>query len=194
MKAKKISKEAVSVQTIFASIQKKATPILKRIEKAPKVNSTATLDALGAELKALKEVAKEAEDQLASIVDPIKQSIKNAQAIWKPFLTGIYQVVESKKLEIADYKVIQDRASMKVLKDFEDGKIKKTGTVIAKQAELAVASDNVSFRKLTRAKCLDEKATPREYLIPNERAILEALKAGKKVKGWEIETINSIAI
>lgn len=191
---KVISKEAVSVQTIFASIQKKAAPILKRIEKAPKINSPATLDVLGAELKTLKLVAKEAEDQLASIVDPIKQSIKNAQAIWKPFLTGIYTVIDDKKLDISEYKTAQDRASMKVLKDFEEGKIKKTGTVIAKQAELAVASDNVSFRKLIRAKCINASLTPREYLLPDERAILEALKAGKKVKGWEIETINSIAI
>lgn len=187
-------KMAVSTQIVFESVKKRAVPIIKRLELVEKIGGTVEMEKVLTDLKVLKAIAKEAETQLDSIVAPAKTIINNARSIWSPFLSRIKALEADKKANVLDYKAAKDREAMKVLKDFEDGKIKKTSTVIAKQAELAVSSEAASFRKLTRAKCLDEKATPREYLVPDERVILEALKAGKKVKGWELERVDSLAI
>lgn len=187
-------KTAVSTQIVFESVKKRAVPIIKRLELVEKIGGAAEMEKVLTDLKVLKAIAKEAEAQLDSIVAPAKTIINNAKGIWSPFLLRIKTLEADKKANVLDYKAAKDRESMKVLKDFEDGKIKRTSTVIAKQTELAVSSEVASFRKLTRAKCLDEKATPREYLLPDEQAILDALRAGKKVKGWELELVDSIAI
>lgn len=186
-------KEKVSTQVVLASLQKKAGPLIKQLEAIDEVNK-ANYDKAAETLKALKAIGKEADAQLHSIIDPIRAAEKAAKEHFKPFTNSIAELETSVKLKMSIYVENQNRKSMQVLKDFEVGKIKKVETVLAKQAEFEVSSESASVRKLTRAKAVDVTLTPREYLIPDERAILDALKSGKKVKGWELETVNSIAI
>lgn len=186
-------KEKVSTQVVLASLQKKAGPLIKHLEAIDEVNK-ANYDKAAETLKALKAIGKEADAQLHAIIDPIRAAEKAAKEHFKPFTNSIAELETSVKLKMSIYVENQNRKSMQVLKDFEVGKIKKVETVLAKQAEFEVSSESASVRKLTRAKAVDVTLTPREYLIPDERAILDALKSGKKVKGWELETVNSIAI
>lgn len=186
-------KEKVSTQVVLASLQKKAGPLIKQLETIDEVNK-ANYDKAAETLKALKAIGKEADAQLHAIIDPIRAAEKAAKEHFKPFTNSIAELETSVKLKMSIYVENQNRKSMQVLKDFEVGKIKKVETVLAKQAEFEVSSESASVRKLTRAKAVNKALTPREYLIPDERAILDALKSGKKVKGWELETVNSIAI
>lgn len=186
-------KEKVSTQVVLASLQKKAGPLIKHLEAIDEVNK-ANYDKAAETLKALKAIGKEADAQLHAIIDPIRAAEKAAKEHFKPFTNSIAELETSVKLKMSIYVENQNRKSMQVLKDFEVGKIKKVETVLAKQAEFEVSSESASVRKLTRAKAVDVTLTPREYLIPDERAILDALKSGKKVKGWELETVNSIAV
>lgn len=186
-------KEKVSTQVVLASLQKKAWPLIKHLEAIDEVNK-ANYDKAAETLKALKAIGKEADAQLHAIIDPIRAAEKAAKEHFKPFTNRIAELETAIKAKMLEHVENQNRQSMKVLKDFDEGKIKKVGTVIAKQSELEVSSESASIRKLIRAKAVNPALTPREYLIPDERAILDALKSGKKVKGWELETINSIAI
>jgi hypothetical protein len=183
----------VSTQIVLESLKKKAGPLVKRLESSD-IATNNDFDKAAGDLKALKALGKEATAQLNTIIDPLKQATAAAKKVFEPFFAQLANVEESVKQKLLGFKADQDHKAMKVMDDYESGKIKKTGTVIAKQQELAVSSDNASIRKLWRANCLNEKATPREFLVPDEKSILAALKEGKKVKGWELKQIDSIAV
>jgi Flp pilus assembly protein CpaB len=82
----------------------------------------------------------------------------------------------------------------KLIADFEAGKIKKINTVISKQKTLEVTNGAAQVRKVWTAIPVNEKLTPREFLIPDTSAIKEALKSGKAVAGWKWEQVDSIAV
>lgn len=183
-----------SIQVILATVEKDSAPLIKRLSKAT-IATNKDYDAVATELKQLKAIRKLAVEKIdALFIDPAKLIIANAKSFLKPFLDKVDALEDEKKTALLGYKQKQDRESMKVMKDLDDGKIKNIGMVITKQAALTVTSGAVKSRKTAQVKCLDAKKTPRLYLVPDERAILADLKLGKKIAGWEIEYVESLAI
>lgn len=183
----------VSTQVVLESLRKKSAPLIKKLEGV----TVATNDEYGAvtaHLKQLKEYGKEADRQLKTITDPLKLAAANAKKIFQPFFDRLDAIEVETKKQLKVFVDRQEQLAAKTMQDFDEGKIKKVGTVLAKQAELAVSSESASVRKVTKLKCIDADLTPRQYLMPNEAAIMAALKEGKKVKGWELEKVNSIAV
>ena len=135
-------------------------------------------------LHGLKDTLKRIEDEESKVVDPLKEALKAEQGRFKPFKDELKQAIDHIRQEQASY--AQARAD-------EQAKIAEAvanGTASIEQAMTAFTPDEVdgvAFRKGTRLKVIDASVIPKAYLLPNEELILEALKAGKKVKGCEIE-------
>lgn len=187
-------KKELNTQIIVKAMEKESAPLFKKLTALSTINSKADYAAVSANISALKAIGKAARAKKSSIVDPIKQGIKEIESLFKPFIDRCDEMEENAKALMLSYQVKIDAESAKLNQDFADGKIKKASTVIGKQAELVLVDDNSSVRKTWKAIAIDVTKTPKEYLVPNETAIKEALKAGKKVAGWEWKQVKGISI
>lgn len=68
--------------------------------------------------------------------------------------------------------------------------VKQLANVERPQEVTRTAAGAVSFREDKKLKIVDVKKIPREYLVPDERFILAALKAGKVIPGCELEIVK----
>jgi hypothetical protein len=81
-----------------------------------------------------------------------------------------------------------------VKEDFADGKIKKVSTFTEKSAALQISNGAAKIKQVYKLFIDDEKKIPREYLVPDESAIITAMKEGKKVAGCTYKKVKSISI
>ena len=144
----------------------------------------------------IKAVGKLIKDKKEGITKPINESLKRIRELFKPIETTHEQAVEIIDTKMLAYRRIEDARieaeRAKIASKVDTGYIKPE-TAVAKMSEigdvksnLKVAGVKTSIRKLARAKIVSEKDIPREYLVVNEKLVLEALKAGKEVPGAEL--------
>ena len=134
------------------------------------------------------------------IVLPAKEVIKAEQARWKPLKDSLkpaiallrtkisaYQTEELRKTKEKEAK-LAERAAKGTLK-FETA-VKKSAALSRPEEKVSTALGSLSFRPTQQLVIEDLNSIPREYLVPDEQAILTALKSGKKVPGARVETIQ----
>lgn len=187
-------KTEINTQIIIKGMEKESAPLFKKLTAVSTVNSKADFAMVSANITALKAIGKAAKAKKASIVDPIKQGIKEIDSLFKPFIDRCDEMEANAKRLLLQYQIKLDTESAKLEADFASGKIKKASTVVGKQAELVIEDENVTIRKTWTAIATDASKTPREFMVPNEIAIKEALKAGKKVAGWEWKQVKGVSI
>jgi hypothetical protein len=184
---------ALSVNQVVEGLRKKASPLLRKASMD--VVEKSDYDKLGEVVSQLKEYRKEADVQEKSLTEPANQIIKNAKAIFKPFKDGVDEAERLAKQKMLAFLEAQEAAAKRIQEKFERGDIKKISTVVAKTNELLdTQSESVSVRKIQVLKIVDVNKIPREFLVPNEALIKQALKEGRKVAGCELEYQKSLAI
>lgn len=181
----------VNMAVTFKALEKKAKPIISKLERIDKIKTKKEYDKAAALTKNLKALGKEADAKLASIIDPLKEATTNARELFRPFKEAILEVETAIKTGMREFIDSQDRASSKLSHDFETGKIKRPTTFLNKSQDLEVTHNVRNVWTLVE---VDASQTPREFLVPDESAIREAFKAGRKVKGWKYEQQKTIAI
>lgn len=185
---------STSMMVVADSIKKKAQPLIKKVENCA-IKTREAYDESAKIIAQLKEFSKEAERQERTLTEPAKAIIKSAQEIFKPFRTRVMELEGMVKIRMLEFQARQEKLSAKIGADFESGKIKKLNTVVSKQNELLnTSSENAQLRKVWKLSIIDPRLIPREYLLPDEIKIREALKSGQKVAGCKWEQVNSIAI
>lgn len=178
---------------ILAALQDEAKPLFKQLQKIS-VTDNDSLNLKAAKLDALKTLGKLAAEKEKSLTDPLTKVIKDVRALFAPFRTLVADAEEITKLEITEHIKLMKAKQEKVKDDVGTGKIAKVSTGVRKLAELEVHSSVAQIRKTWVAVEIDASVTPREYLVPDRAKIKEALKAGKKVLGWEYKQEIGIAI
>lgn len=121
---------------------------------------------------------------------------------WKPTITLYEDAIAVLREKISKYQTEAVRARIEAEKAIADrigegkGHI-KLSTAVKKLEELDIPAEAVTttfgslkFRTDKRIRLTDVNLIPRDYLIPDEKKILEALKANKPVAGCEIEEIQ----
>lgn len=180
---------ATNVSQTVDGLKKKSNPLFKVIENFT-IKSTEDQENLVVVLKRIKEYGKEAEKAQAAFVDPAKQIIGQAKTFFKPFLDSVDEATVLGKEKILAFVNGRLLASEAVGVKFKAGK-SKLSTVVSKQAEL---EDNDNTRKVWKLKITRAGLIPRKFLVPDETAIREALKKGKKVPGCLMVQETTIAI
>lgn len=132
-------------------------------------------------------------ERMETITKPAKETIKAAEAIWKPFVNmakDAIQLIRDKQsayqtelVRIAREKEekIAERVAKGNLK--LDTGIKKIGEIEKPVEEIYTDSGKVSFREDECFEIVDISKLPTKYVLPNEVAIRIAMKAGIKVEG-----------
>lgn len=174
---------------VLAALQKKAQPLFKKLPE--RITTKQQYEDAASNMKAIKNLVKEAEKEKKQLIDPLNVVIKRIREHFRPFEDKAAEAEAKLKQQMEGY-LLKAEKEMKVIEEkLEKGEIKKVATAVKKQNEIQATSN---IRKVWTAICVDPDKTPREYLVPDEAAIKEALKSGKKVPGWKWEQVKQIVI
>ena len=185
--------DAVSTSVVIASLEKQAAPSIRRVTDL-KIKTKDDFELAATLVKQLKALSAEAERQEKSITTPMREALKATQAHFKPFQNKVAQVEADVKLSMSVFLEGQKKLSAKAEQDFEDGKIKKISTIVAKQAELRVDNGTAQVRKVWTLFIDHPKRVPFDFMVPDETKIKEACKAGHVPSGCRWEQVELIAI
>lgn len=176
-KVPNIVAEAESLEITDASSMQAGAELLSRVNK--------TLDAIDSEEE--------------KVLAPMKEAMKAEKARWAPMREMLKPVVQKLRDGMSAYQTAEQKRvkeeKERLASRVGEGKGKlKLETAVAKMDEvetpdevIAGSSGLVKFRTVKELVIDDATLIPREYLVPDEKAIKAALGAGKSVKGARLE-------
>lgn len=151
----------------------------------------------------MKTLLERATDEKEKITKPLNQALTEERKRWKPIIDPLEAHINDLRAKISKYqteaKRIADKEAEKIAAKLSKGTL-KLSTAMTKlesidQPETTYHTDEnrVSFRTSYSVEITDQDLIPRDYLIPNERLILDDLKHGKNIPGTKlIETQTPI--
>lgn len=135
------------------------------------------------------------------LTKPINEALKEIRARYKPAELQLSEIISSIRSSMSAYQTLQANLKkveeIKLLGKIESGKMslekgaQKMSQLHEPETKTVTESGSVRFREDKKLKIVDLSMIPREFLVVNERALLEALKAGKSVPGAKIELIQT---
>ena len=153
-----------------------------------KVNSQPTLDQAKSSLTQVKEIKKIVQEKKDSVVKPLNEALKNTRALFKPIEDKVDVIETYLKGEVLRYntKLLQEQRKREeeAQSKIEAGATFKEATKLVANTEKKI--DAIPTRKIKRLKIVDASKIERQFLVPDEQAIKEALLAGIKVSGCEL--------
>lgn len=192
-KPKTVEVQKQVVATAVKEIMASAKPTQRKLTDLV-IASNADYEAAGKHLKILKGISKVVDTEKGKIINPIKESIKNTEAFFKPFTDEVKQIEVEVKAKMLAWVEKQETKSKQLEADLDSGKIKSIGTFHRKNSELTVQSQHSQLREIKVLEITNLKKIPYQYLLPNETKIREALLAGKKIAGCKLNTKKSLAV
>lgn len=185
--------KTTDVLVIMKSLEKQAKPSIAKVSDLT-IKSQSDFELAGKLLGEVKELAKQAKAKEETFTVPLNKLLKDTRELFKPFRDLVNKVEIDTKGKMLEFIESNKKEALKLEQQFADGKIKKVSTVVEKINALDTTSQFSQLRKVWTAFEVDGSQTPREFLVPDTQAIREALKAGRKVKGWEWKQVEQIAI
>ena len=153
-----------------------------------KVNSQPTLDQAKISLTQVKEIKKIVQEKKDSVVKPLNEALKNTRALFKPIEDKVDIIETYLKSEVLKYntKLLQEQRKREeeAQSKIEAGATFEEATKSVERIEKKI--DAIPTRKIKRLKIIDASKIERQFLVPDEQAIKEALIAGIKVSGCEL--------
>ena len=153
-----------------------------------KVNSQPTLDQAKISLTQVKEIKKIVQEKKDSVVKPLNEALKNTRALFKPIEDKVDIIETYLKSEVSKYntKLLQEQRKREeeAQAKIEAGATFEEATKSVERIEKKI--DAIPTRKIKRLKIIDASKIERQFLVPDEQAIKEALIAGIKVSGCEL--------
>lgn len=153
-----------------------------------KVNSQPTLDQAKTSLTQVKEIKKIVQEKKDSVVKPLNEALKNTRALFKPIEDKVDVIETYLKGEVLRYntKLLQEQRKREeeAQAKIEAGATFEEATKSVERIEKKI--DAIPTRKIKKLKIIDASKIERQFLIPDEQAIKEALLAGIKVSGCEL--------
>lgn len=116
---------------------------------------------------------------------PIEKPVKEAIEMIREKMSE-YQTEEMKRADEEAKKIADRIAPGKGNLSFEVGQ-KKLAEVEKPDEKVVVESGSVGFRKTAIAVVVNKSEVPLEYMMVDEKAVLEALQAGEKVGGCVLD-------
>lgn len=164
------------------------------MSKSGSIICQADFDTSASQVKFIKEVKKEGEKEKKGMTDGIKQSLKRIDAFFKPFFDRIDEAEKEVKIKMDTWLKAQEAKEAKLLGDFKSGKV-SVSAFSKKQDSFAVKSGGgASIKNNKVLEITDIKKIPREYMVPDETAIRNALLSGTSVPGAKMAVKKTIAI
>lgn len=189
------------MSTQLTTIQKSVTPITKQAEDividSPETMAEAT-ELMSKANKTMDNIKAEKETVLA----PLREAAGAEKKRWKPLedvlkpaiamlrtKAGAYQTAEAKRVREEEEKIAARVKAGKGNLKMETA-AKKASAIVKPEEAVSTSAGTLKFRAKKQLKIVDETKIPREYLVVDEKKLLEALKAGTEVAGAEIEEVQ----
>ena len=180
-------------------ITKEVSPIVLKATSL-KITDTITLSQSAEFLSQCNKYLDGITSEKKKITDPINAALKEVRLRYKPVEDNLNEAITSLRTEQSRYATAERAKQLadetKIAARVAKGTLKIETAVnklsVMDKPENQVTTDNgmVKFRDKQTLKITDITKIPRQFLIPNESAILESLKAGNKVGGCEIEILS----
>lgn len=173
-------------------IIKEVAPI---IEKVNTMSITVTDDLVPATelLSRVNKYADALKKDRLSLTSPLEDSLKLIRAKYKPTEEMLKEAVDILKQKMGDFQTeqlrLQREEEQKIADKVESGYIKpetaieKMGNVEQVDTKVKTGAGSVSFREEKDFTVMDVTMLPAKYLLPNEKEIRIALKAGIELPG-----------
>lgn len=185
-------KEKSDTAVVVAALEKEAKPLFASIASFA-IKDNDSLQVYVNRLKDLKQLKETAETRRRGITDKLNDVVKEINSLFKPFTIKVDIAIENAKSQILLFQEKQEEAKKQLEASFEKGKM-KVSKFAEKQAELEVDVKGMASRSSSILVITLPKKIPIQYLMPNEKLILAALKEGKKVPGCKLEMKRSVAL
>lgn len=192
---------------------KELAPIKAKANKASKYADTLKVKTPEDEKKAIKELSQinKVGDEIAekknAIMRPLLDATKSTRELFKPLEDSVTSAVNTIKRKLIDYRTEQEKkaneAKAKIEARVEKGTIKVETAVKklneAPTLEKSVGTDEgaVQYKTVRKARVIDAKKVPAEYLIVDEPKVKKAALAlqglGELIPGVEVYEEKEIA-
>lgn len=189
------SKELVPLKRSIASVAEQVTALT--IKSADDMKKAVVV------LSTLNKYADSVKAKKDTLAKPLNLAIKNVRAMFKPLEETYEGAIEALRAKMSAYqteaKRLADEEAAKIAARVKPGTGNLTiETAVEKIQAIDKPADNVAtdvgdvkFRETKILKVVDASIVPREYLVLDEKKILDDLKAGKMIAGCEIEIIQT---
>ncbi len=138
-------------------------------------------------------------EEREKVTKPLNEALKAERMRWKPIETpnaeaiaivrekmSVYQTAEIKRQREEEARIAarvgEGKGKIKI-----ETAVKKLDDVEKPDDQVKTDSGLTAFREDKVLRMIDASLIPREYLVVDEKKVLEALKAGIKVPGAEVE-------
>lgn len=212
MKKKTTKKEAVAtkvkpnVKTVttksLLAIKKEATTLSGTVEDF-EVKSVEDVEAATTILSNIAKAQDLIKSEKKRVTEKLKELINIENERWKASEDLLAAASAKLRGQVMDFRLTQQTAAVvaeaKVFTAMKSGKIKNETTAMKKieaiNANLIGKSvGSGSFKAVYKLKIVNENLIPRNYLVPNEALIKQALKDGVEVPGCEWVKEETLAI
>jgi glycerate kinase len=171
-------------------LEKKASSSINKLKRITSITTEEEYNQARDQTKILKDVLSEATKQKKEMTDGIQKTLKAIQAHFKPFENKVAVIESEIKTLMAKFLDKKEEKKIQLEEKFSKGKM-KVSTFADKSSAL---SSSAGVRKVEKLFINDVSKIPREYLVPDEDKIKQALKEGTKIAGCELKRVNSISI
>lgn len=184
------------------TLKKEISPIIERAQSF-EITDPETMSEAVELLSEANAYSDRVEDERMKVMRPLLDAQKAENARWKAIKDPLAIVIATMRVKISAYQTEATRKAQeeeaKIAKRVGAGKGKLSLDSATKRMEavdqpdtrVTTGAGHVSFKSTQILKIVDESLIPREYMLPDEKGILEALKAGKSVAGTQIEVIQT---
>lgn len=183
-------------------IEKKVSVLVEQAQELVIVDNE-TLSQGVVLLSEMNKIVDRVTEEKEKVTKPLNEALKAERARWKPVENMYEEATVSLRAKMSTYQTElvrkQKEEEQKIAARIGEGKgkikldtaVRKMGEIEVAEKEVATDSGLVQFREVATLKITNEALIPREYLIINEKKLLEALKSGKTIEGCEIEIIQT---
>lgn len=138
------------------------------------INTAEDFEAISEILKDIKTQYKQIEKERKAVTDPLNAIIKKVNGWFRPAKDDFTKIEKAIKRKMSDYQLTQKQKQTEALEQaVEQGDVR----FLQKASSLQMPKvQGISSRVVWKFEIEDESLLPREFLMPDERAIAEAVK------------------
>lgn len=170
--------------------------------KAIKIINDKGLEEATEVLSRLNKTLDDLTEEKEKLTKPMNEALKEIRARYKPAEMKLEEAINQIRKEMSSYRMLclaeKKKAEEKAAKALASGKVSieaavalanKAGNIIEK---VETKSGSVTFRVDKVLKIVKPALIPKEFLIPDEKRIKEALLAGATVAGCVLEEVQTV--
>lgn len=182
-------------------IERKIIPLTTEASTL-KITSNEDMEIATILLSKLNRINDEIDKEKQKVLAPLNKARQAEINRWKPTIMLYDEAITTLREKISKYqtKAVQDQleAERAIADRIGEGKghltletaVKKLSDLDTQPKEIITQFGSLKFRTEKRLKITNSSLIPRDYLIPDEKKLLDTLKLGTPVAGCEIEEIQ----